>query len=1112
MSSIGPLAWSRFRRLKTTFVVQKSCPFCFPSTERIFHVGDLVLGLWDGFPVSPGHALLVTRRHISSWFEATAAEQQELLAAAEIAKRAIEAEHAPDGFNIGINVGAAAGQTIPHLHMHVIPRTEGDVADPRGGVRYVIPSKANYLQEPAGETSESQESLQTPRPQSYGHLDSSKIYPEQLPAEQDPASASGLVTGDKEDPLLPHLLHSFDQALSVDLAVAFIQRSGVERIRAHLLDLLEPRPDEPQRPARRVRILTGDYMDVTDPAALRSLLDLREELGLEDVETNPNGSSLELHVFEAENQAFHPKMYLFRYGQGAGVAYIGSSNLSKSALETGVEWNYRIVTAQDGPGFTATEHAFEKLLQHPQTRLLDADWVDSYAARRQTATPSPIIDTPLEPDVEVPQPHLIQEEALAALATTRDAGNRAGLVVLATGLGKTWLAAFDSASQPDFKRVLFVAHREEILAQAMETFRKIRPTARLGRFTGKEKTADADIVFASVQTLGRQKQIRNFDPASFDYIVMDEFHHAAAATYRRILDHFEPKFLLGLTATPERTDGGDLLGLCGENRVYSCDVKRGIELGLLSPFHYFGVPDEVDYANVPWRSTRFDPEALENAVITESRAQNALEQWQKHAGPGTRTIAFCCSKRHADYMSNAFRQAGVRVASVHSGPESDPRATSLEKLREGKLDVVFAVDMFNEGVDIPSIDAVLMLRPTESRILWLQQFGRGLRRAEGKSRLTVVDYIGNHKVFLNKPMALLDLGNGHREIGDALTRVVSGDFELPPGCEITYDLASIDILRGLLRLPKDHETEALENWYREFRARTGARPTALQAFHEGYNPRAARKKYGSWIGLLQKDGDLGDSKVLFGEQAAKFLEQLETTQMSKSFKMLLLQAMLNLDQLPGSLTIDALTSAFAKLARRQAKLADEVLCGLDDTDALTKYLEINPIEAWAGGKGTGKQAYFTYDGAEFRSSFAVPQEHRATFQSLARELVDWRLGEYLARDPEPIAGEWRCRISHSNGSPFIRLPTREAVPGMPNGPTEIVADGHRYEAIFAKIAVNVLKEPGQAKNVLGTVLRRWFGPDVGLPGTRFEVVFHRAESGEIQLAPVKTVQRDELEL
>ncbi|MDC0292637.1 hypothetical protein OAL29_01895, partial [Candidatus Binatia bacterium] len=272
---------------------------------------------------------------------------------------------------------------------------------------------------------------------------------------------------------------------------------------------------------------------------------------------------------------------------------------------------------------------------------------------------------------------------------------------------------------------------------------------------------------------------------------------------------------------------------------------------------------------------------------------------------------------------------------------------------------------------------------------------------------------------------------------------------------------------------------------------------------------AARKKYESWLGLLQREGDLGDSKGLFGEQAAKFLEQLETTQMSKSFKMLVLQAMLNLNQLPGSLTIHALTLAFAKLARRQAKLADEVLCGLDDTAALNEYLERNPIKAWTGGKGTGKQAYFAYDGTEFRSSFDVPQEHREKFQNLARELVDWRLGEYLARDLEPTSGEWRCRVSHSSGSPIIRLPTREAGPPLPRGPIEIVADGHRYEAIFAKIAVNVLREPGQAKNILGTVLRRWFGPDVGLPGTRFEVVFHRAESGEIQLSPVKTGQRNE---
>ena len=207
-----------------------------------------------------------------------------------------------------------------------------------------------------------------------------------------------------------------------------------------------------------------------------------------------------------------------------------------------------------------------------------------------------------------PEPHDIQKQSLAALTATREAGNSAGLVVLATGLGKTWLSAYDS-SRPEFRKVLFVAHRDEILTQAMQTYRRIRPDARLGRYTGTEKLPDADVLFASIQTLGRQQHLDLFSPDSFDYVVVDEFHHAAARTYRRLIDHFTPKFLLGLTTTPERMDGGDLLGLCQENLVFRCDVMAGIRQKLLCPFHYFGVPDEVDYANIPWRNSRFDEEA-----------------------------------------------------------------------------------------------------------------------------------------------------------------------------------------------------------------------------------------------------------------------------------------------------------------------------------------------------------------------------------------------------------------------------------------------------------------------------------------------------------------------
>ena len=282
--------------------------------------------------------------------------------------------------------------------------------------------------------------------------------------------------------------------------------------------------------------------------------------------------------------------------------------------------------------------------------------------------------------------------------------------------------------------MLFVAHRDEILTQSMQTYHRIRPKASLGRYTGTEKLPDADVLFASIQTLGRQEHLDLFSRDSFDYITVDEFHHAAANTYRRLIGHLRPKFLLGLTATPERMDGGDLLALCQENLVFRCDVMAGIRQGLLCQFQYFGVADEVNYANIPWRNSRFDDEMLTRAVATHSRARNALEQYRQRAGK--RTLGFCCSQRHADFMADFFNQAGLRAAAVHAGHTSAPRTASLERLAAGDLDIIFAVDMFNEGIDIPAIDTVMMLRPTESSIIWLQQFGAasGNPRASPTSR------------------------------------------------------------------------------------------------------------------------------------------------------------------------------------------------------------------------------------------------------------------------------------------------------------------------------------------------------------------------------------------
>ncbi|MGH7333364.1 MAG: DEAD/DEAH box helicase family protein [Candidatus Rokuibacteriota bacterium] len=698
-----------------------------------------------------------------------------------------------------------------------------------------------------------------------------------------------------DDPLLPHLRAHLASAVRVDIAIAFMLESGLAKIDEHLKDVVSR--------GGTLRILTGDHLDLTEPNALRRLLDL-SALASQD------GGTVELRIFESAGESFHPKAYILYLSDFGGVAFVGSSNLSEFALERGIEWNYRVVPARDRAGFGTVVAAFETLFHHPNTTPLDAAWVARYSARRSTE-PRRFVDLAPEPPAPPPEPHEVQREALAALERTRAEGNAAGLVVLATGLGKTWLAAFDT-NRPEYQRVLFVAHREEILAQALATFRRIRPIAVLGFYTGDEKIPEADVLFASIQTLGRARHLGQFPPDAFDYIIVDEFHHAAAATYRRLIDHFQPRFLLGLTATPERTDGGDLLALCGENLVYRCDLWDGVRRGLLAPFRYFGVPDEVDYRNIPWRSTRFDEEALTRAVATQSRAQNALEQYRLRAG--TRTLAFCCSTRHADFMADFFTDAGVRAVAVHSDATSAPRAASLERLEAGDLDVIFAVDMFNEGVDLPHVDTIMMLRPTESRIVWMQQFGRGLRKVEHKNHLTVVDYIGNHRTFLLKPQVLLGLEPSPAKVAEALTRAEAHALDLPPGCEVTYDLRAIEILRALL--PAIPTPDALRAWYEDFRECHGVRPRAVEAFHEGYAPRAVRRLYGSWLRFVDQMGDPSETQASLVRGAAagplgvprvhEFLEELETTPMTKSYKMIVLLAMLNEDRLPGSVTIDEL--------------------------------------------------------------------------------------------------------------------------------------------------------------------------------------------------------------
>lgn len=782
----------------------------------------------------------------------------------------------------------------------------------------------------------------------------------------------GLLIAGERDSLLPHLIRHIDSANSVDLAVAFALDSGVNLIFPWLEDLLGR--------GGQLRLVVGDYLDVTEPSALRKLRDLDKE---------SLAGRLDARVFETHGTSFHPKAWLFRATGSKGSTIVGSSNLSRSALTDGVEWNLHSAASGD---VLAVEAAFETLIADPRVVPLTDGWIDSYARRRRV-TQLPVFaarTVEAESPKLAPEPHGVQIEALKALEFTRRDGLHAGLVVLATGLGKTWLSAFDSRG---FDRVLFVAHREEILAQAMATYRQIRPEARFGRYSGIAKE-EGEIVFASIQTLGRAEHLRRFSPDDFDYIVVDEFHHASAASYRGLLDHFTPRFLLGLTATPERTDGGDLLSLCGENLVFRCDLYEGITRGLLAPFHYFGVPDDVDYAQIPWRSSRFDEAALTEAVATTARAENARVQLRQHGhGPA---IGFCVSQRHADFMAQYFTKAGLRAVAVHSGASSAPRASSLEALGRGDLDILFAVDMFNEGVDVPNIGTVLMLRPTESTILFLQQLGRGLRRF-GDKVLRVIDYIGNHRTFLTKARALLSAGEGDRSLSQKLEAAAAGALELPPGCEVTYDLEALDFLRAML---KQHiGADEAEAWYLDFRSRLGARPTASEFAHAGFSP--ARTGHGGWFDFVR---DMGDPIPDAASVHKALLLNIEKSSMS--------------DPAP-LLTLLALVPEFQKGELRERLVQKAAVV------ALRRNVSIDPDRLDTGWSSWVMSPEFREDGGRL----ALRRRPAEGLAGLVTELAEWRLSEFAGKAPTRLVFDENAQTFQA-GPQLWREYMREDIPPL----------------------------------------------------------------------------------
>ncbi|ABS28162.1 DEAD/DEAH box helicase family protein [Anaeromyxobacter sp. Fw109-5] len=1021
---------------------------------------ELAFAIRDTFPVTDGHTLIIARRQVRDWFDATRDEQRAMLDLVEVVKLQLDAEHQPAGYNVGFNVGVHAGQTVMHLHVHVIPRYEGDMDDPAGGVRHVIPWKGNYRR----------------------------------------LAAEPLVVGGTADPFLAHIRPLFAGAREIAIVAAFVQDSGLELLQDPVFSAADR--------GARIRLITGDYLDITQAEALKRMLDWQGALA-------PAGAPprFEARIVEtarlAGSRSFHPKSWRFE-GEGLGVAFVGSSNVSASALWTGVEWNLRTDRSRDPIAYASVKEAFEAVWAGATPLTLE--WVTAYAARARVAPVAlPPGETEAEPLTAAPDPHEIQRDALDALAATRADGEKRALVVMATGLGKTLLAAYDAdafRSTLDHPiRVLFIAHRRELLVQAATTFRRVlrgaMPDLRVGWFAEDRSELEADIVVASVQKLSRPENLERLAAERFDYVVVDEVHHAEAPSYRRILSRIDPGFLLGLTATPDRADEGDVLGLFDDNLPFRADLGVGIEAKRLVPFAYFGLKDTVDYShdNIPWRNRRFDPKRLEEAVQTQERMERLWSALGEHGG--MRTLVFCCSIPHAEFAKRWLEGRGVRVRAVHSDPGSDDRSRALADLAAGRIDAVCAVDLFNEGVDVPLVDRVVMLRPTESPVVFLQQLGRGLRIAEGKERLTVIDFVGNHRVFLDRVRTLLSLGDARPDLRAFLE---GGEAELPPGCSIDVQLDAIDLLRRLL----PSGANAVERAYRELQVARGERPTIGELYRSGYSPSVLRQVHGSWFEFVRSEGHLTADEERVLEAGRDWYRELETTVLEKSFKLVLLEAVIELEALGTGVNLDVLARRSHQILVRSPELFRD-LNGVNELPdprvpaerAWLAYWRKNPVKAWAGTPAEPKR-WFAVEGDRFLPKLPIPTGLEETVVEMTRELVDYRLAQYRRRfEPEVQGDAFVCKVISNERDPILMLPPRMSRPDLPTGDTDVrlahsgagSPTGAWWRFRFVKIACNVAHPVGSTKNLLPDILRAWFGPAVGRAGTAFRIRFFRSPDG-----------------
>lgn len=906
-------------------------------------------------------------------------------------------------------------------------------------------------------------------------------------------NAPRLFTG-AQRPLLDALKSQLATCTRAHLAVSFVMRSGLELILPDLRAALDR--------GVQIRLVTTDYLGITEPEALDTLLSLT--------------GNLQVRAYCEPQRSYHPKVYIFERPDARGVAFIGSSNLSRYALQTGIEWNYEVKALDTDWPLTELLSRYDELFGSEHSLPVTAEFVDQYRRERQ---PRSFVEAEsLISQLEPPRPRKAQREALEQLERLREEGEHKGLVIAATGIGKTYLAAFDSQK---FNRILFIAHREELLRQAHSTFEKVRPELRLGFYQGNQRDPQADVVFASVFTLGRPENLQPFAPDHFDYIVIDEVHHAAAKSYQLILDCFTPQFLLGLTATPYRGDNRDVFALCDGNVAYKLTFMEAIAFGWLVPFHYFGIFDTTDYELLPRRNGQYVEEALGRALASEARAKAILEAYQKHrTGPG---LGFCVNIEHAKFMADYFQQHGVPALAVYSGKGAPDRQDALQKLRSAAVSVLFSVDLFNEGVDIPEVDLVMFLRPTESITVFLQQLGRGLRLHHSKSHLTVLDFIGNyHKAHYKVALVAGKVEDepenaGIREILAAFTRSTPLS-DLPPGVELHFDLQVIDLMQQLLQRQEPWR-ERLIAAYLEVVESLGHPPTLLELQRWGRHPISQYlREFKRWSLFLKTQGALSPEALQLDAEVGDFLGEVERTQLTRAYKMVVLKTFVLAHGLEQPVTVQRLIEGFRHFFLESPRHARDLqgtevedIAAIPD-ERLRRYLEVNPLAAWTN-PGTGnRRVYFAYDKTSGQLSYVGPKAHdTAAFAEAVLERVAYRLENHFAVRYERKNLFKVIQSGESGDRGIIHLGTDETAPIPRNQGWKAVLIGrHRLYAKFAKIAINVVKDHAvdglEVPNRLTEVLEELFGPG-GYRSEQMNKVRIRPAEGEQDVWVIEPASR-----